>query len=153
VVRRFDGLVDVQDLAVFSDVVRPATRHASFVETTKRFGNCFFGIAQNRIVDIETFGKVGILFDTVDAGGEVSHVKFTDGVAALTERLAFLRSATGKRLGIPGDHNRLFPLELFAGVGFAVATHHLELGSVVADGNFRVGRSRHQQGSCAKGSD
>ena len=53
-----------------------------------------------------------VVLGVVDAGREVGHVVRPDQVAALTERLALGRSATGERLGEPGQHHRLLAREV-----------------------------------------
>ena len=68
----------------------------------------FFGVAEDGIVRLDMLGELLVRLGIVDAGGEVDDVgEGPDGVAALTERLALGRSATGERFGEPGDDDRL----------------------------------------------
>ena len=146
----FDLLVNVLDLTVDTDIESPPERNRTFlVDYAVGFGDTFLGIAKNGIVETQRLGEIGVLLCRIATGCEVSDLVRTQGLTALTERDAFLRSATGEGFGIPGDHVRLFSLELFAGVGLAVAPHHLELRDVVADADFCGRGSRHcKQRSC-----
>ncbi len=81
----FDFLVDVQDLAVFADVVGPTAGHAARVQYAQLFGETFFGVTQDWIIQIQFFGELGVLFDRVDTCGEVGDVKRAKDLATLTE--------------------------------------------------------------------
>ena len=106
---------------------------------------CFLGgIAQDRVIEVEGFGEFGVFFDRVATCGEVSDVAFLKVFATLTERLAFLRSTTGKGLGIPGNHHR-GALQIGQHVGFAVAAGEFEIGGGIA--LLQIGESgRSRQG-------
>ena len=71
--------------------------------------DAFVGIAQDRIVERERVGEFLVSLDRVTARGEVVDRKSTDFVAALTERLAFGRSTTGKRFRKPRKDHSLAP--------------------------------------------
>ena len=107
---RVDASVDVEDLAFGVDIVSPAVRQF----TLRRYDpigprDAFVGIAQDRIVERERFGEFLVSLDRVTARGEVVDRKSTDFVAALTERLAFGRSTTGKRFRKPRKDHSLAP--------------------------------------------
>lgn len=123
--------VDERNLAFCVDVERPTLGNCAVrVNDTVSFSDAFFRIAQDRVVEIEALGKISILFDGIATSCEVGDVEFPDLFAALTERLAFGRSAPGKGFGIPSDNNRL-PFEFRQFVGFAVAAFEFKIRSGV----------------------
>ena len=142
---RFDLLVNVQDLAVLSNIVGPAIRQSSRTQAAESGGDGFVWIAKNRIVKIQALCKLGVFFDRVTTGSEVSDVEFAQSFAALTERLAFLRSSPGKGFGVPGDHKRLFAFELFVCVRLSVASDHLEIRDVVTNADFCISLFGHER--------
>ena len=97
-------LVDEQHFAIRSHVPRPpfGASHAIGLD------DLLIGIAKDWIIQVQGFGKFLIGFQFIAAGGEIRDFEFSKGFAALTERLAFLRSATGKSLGEPGNHKPFF---------------------------------------------
>ncbi len=129
----FDRLVDIQNFTVFANIVGPTAREAGGTEAAKRFCDLFARVAQNRVIQIQALGKLSVSFNWINAGGEVCDVELANGLAALTERLAFLRSAAGERFWVPGDDKGFLPFEVFVAVCFSVAADHLEIGNVVTD--------------------
>lgn len=118
---RFHRLVDEQDLAVLADVEGEPQRHPpALVHHAVSFGRLPGRIAEDGIIQIERLGKFCIRFVVVATGGEVGRVELPKVIAALTERNAFLRSATGERFRVPGDHHRLFAFEVRQLVDFSV---------------------------------
>ena len=128
----FDRLVDIQNFTVFANIVGPTTGETGGTEAAKRFRDLFARVAQNRVIQIQALGKLSVSFNWINAGGEVCDVELANGLAALTERLAFLRSSAGKCFWIPGNDKGFLPFEVFVAVGFSVAADHLEIGNVVA---------------------
>lgn len=112
-ITRFDLLVDVGDLTVLANDVCPAFRDGTRpVNDSVGLGNVFSRIAENRVIEFQLFRKCRVLFNAVTAGCEVGNVEFTQGFAARTERQTLLCSSTGECFGIPGDDDRLLPLEV-----------------------------------------
>ena len=110
---RLDRLVDKQNLAVRADVERPAEGKRTLLsDHTVGFRYFAAGVAQNREVEFQRFSESFVLFGKITTRSEIGRVELTQVVAALTERLAFLRSATGERFGIPGHDHDLFVLEV-----------------------------------------
>ena len=116
--------VDLQDLAVFADVKGPPVRQAAGGgHHPISLGRFLGGIAQDRVIQFQRFGKVDVAlgaFGRITTGREVSDVKFSQILAVRTERLALGRSTTGERLWIPGNHHGLFATECRELVCFAV---------------------------------
>ena len=106
---RTDLGIHVQDLAVGADVERPACGELMLGINHAVSGSyLFFGVAEDGIVRLDMLGELLVRLGIVDAGGEVDDVgEGPDVFAALTERLALGRSATGERFGEPGDDDRL----------------------------------------------
>jgi len=75
VISCFDSFVYVKDLAIFPYIVGPAIGHATGIEAAKCVSELLFGVAQNRIIEIEALGEVCVLLDSVDACGEVCNIK------------------------------------------------------------------------------
>ena len=92
-----------------------------------------FRIGQDWVVEVQTLCEVCILFDGVDARGEVGDIEITNQFTALTERFAFLRSATGKSFGVPSDDERLLSFELFRRISFSVTANKFEVRDLVTD--------------------
>ncbi len=106
-----DFLVDCQELAILADVEGPSTRQRTIVvDDAKHASDCLVRVAQDRVVQFQRFGKFAIGFRRIATGREIGDVELTQGGTALTERFALGRSATGKRLGKPGDDHRLLTL-------------------------------------------
>lgn len=108
----FSDADDVRDLSILAHDERDSVRESSIVQNAVSFGNLRVRIAQDRIVELQRLGEVGVFLDRVAAGCEVSDVVLTQGLTARTERFAFGRSATGEGFRVPGDNNRLLTLEL-----------------------------------------
>ena len=102
----------MQDLAVDADVERPARRDADRAEDAVGVGRGLGGIGEEGVVGLDVLSELGVRLGVVDADGEVGDVERSNGFAALTERLAFDRSATGEGFGEPGDDDRLLALVL-----------------------------------------
>lgn len=99
---------DVGNLAFFIDDEGDSIRESSVREDAICFGNLLVGVAQQRKIEIQLLCKLDVGFDRITAGAKVSDVEFTEGFAALTERLAFDSSARRIGLRVPGyDHSRL----------------------------------------------
>ena len=146
-------LVDLQDLAVLAYVKRPPVWQApggSYHAVS--LGRFLSGIAQDRVIQLQRLGKVDVAFGAfgrITTGREVSDVKFPQLLAVRTERLALGRSATGKRLGVPGDHHGLFASEFRELVCFAVTALQCEIRSRIADLQVSCaqntgGKTRHE---------
>ena len=117
-------LVDVQDFSVLADVKGPARGEFAFlVEHTIGLRGRIGRIAQNRVVELKRLGVLLIGVRRFNAGGEVGDVKFANILAALTERLAFGRSTTGKRLGKPRQHHGLLSFKIGDLIRLAVAAN------------------------------
>lgn len=77
------------------------------------FGRLFARIAENRVIELQRLGECLVLFDFITTGREVGDVELANFVSAVTQRITLGRSATGERLGEPGDYHRLLAGELF----------------------------------------
>jgi len=129
----FDFLLDVQDFSVLADEeCDPAREAAGFVVDAVRFGDFSVRIAQDRVVQIQGLGEVCVLLDGVAACGEVRDVELFQAFAALTERFALSRSATGKGFGVPRHDDDFLVLELCQFIVLAVAAFQFERGGFVA---------------------
>ena len=143
------SLVDKQDLAVLADVERHPCRVLSFaLDQTVGLRRGQFGIAEDRVVELEGFRKFLVGVGVVTTGGKVSDVELPNFFATLTERRAFGCSSTGKRLGIPGDYHGLLALEIGERVGFAVASLQGKIRRFIASRQIGAGigdRSGHPE--------
>lgn len=130
---RFHAGIDMQNLPVFPNVVSPPGSHLPSVgqEAVSR-GGLSFGIAQDRIIQVEGFGEFLVHVGGIAAGGEIGDVEFPDFLAARTERLAFGRSAAGEGLGKPSHHDGLFAFEIGQLISLAVAAGEFEFRRGVA---------------------
>ena len=128
----------MQDFAVLADIVGPTIRHPTGIEAAESVGEFFAGVAQDWVIQVQTFSEVSVFLDVVDAGGEVGNIEFTNEFAALTERLAFFRSATGERFGIPRNYKSFFPFELLRGIGFSIAADQCKIGHLVSNRSFCI---------------
>ena len=123
-------VVNVDNLSLLVDEeCCPTGRRPGTLDKPIRLGHFPARITQNRIVKLQFFRESRIGFDVVATRGEVGDVEFAEDLAALTERLALGRSAPGECLGIPGNHDHSFVLEVGQFVGFAVAARKLEFRS------------------------
>ena len=112
------------------------------------FGNVLARIAQDRVVHPKRLGKRLVSLFSVNRIAtcrKIGHVKFADFRAALTERLAFGRSATGEGFGEPRQDDRLLSFVIGELVRFAVAPWQFEVRRGIA-GFQRFARGC---GSCA----
>ena len=110
-----DFLVDCQELllrclASLERAAREVALETIVVDDAKHASDCLVRVAQDRVVQFQRFGKFAIGFRRIATGREIGDVELTQGGTALTERFALGRSATGKRLGKPGDDHRLLTL-------------------------------------------
>ena len=127
-------LVDLFDDPLLVDVEGPAFGiGSSLVDDSVSLGGFFAGAAEDGIIKAERFGEFLVRFGGVDARGEVRDVERFEGLAVLTERLAFGRSASRERLGEPGDHDPFLAVELRQLVGFAVGAGKRPVGRLIAD--------------------
>ena len=118
---RLHLFIDEENLSFRADVIGPTLRHRSaLVNNAVSLCDFLSRIAEDGVVQLKRFGELLVQLGGVAAGGKVGNIERTKGVAALTERLALRRSATGKCLGKPRDHNRLLAPEIRQLVGLAV---------------------------------
>ena len=119
-------LVDLKNLAIFSNIESPSMWKGSQAGDNSIFFGCFFcGIAQDRVIRLQRFGKIDISFfavGRVTASREVSCFELSQIIAVLTERLTLFRSATGKRLGKPSDDHGFFTFVIGKFVGLAITS-------------------------------
>ena len=95
---RIDLLVDLLDDALLIDVERPAIGEAPLrVQHAVVLGDALVGIAENRVIQIERLGEPLVFLGRVDARCEIGDFQVVEGLAVLTERLAFLGAPAGKR--------------------------------------------------------
>jgi hypothetical protein len=78
-------------------------------------------------------GKLPVGLGVVDADRVVGDVELPEGIAALTERLAFGRSPAGERFREPGQHNRAFAAVIRQLVRAAVRPGEVEPWRVIAN--------------------
>lgn len=115
--------LDREQFAVFTDEKSPTLGKRSVViDHSEHSCRVTFGITQDRIIQLQRLGEIFVLLFTITAGCEVGDIKFTKGRSALTERFALQRSATRKRFRVPGNHDRLFTLEIGKLVGLSIAS-------------------------------
>lgn len=82
----FDGLIDVEDLAVLADIIGPSMRErATLCHHSVSLGDLFPGITENRIIQLEGFGKTPVCVRVVTACREVSYIEGPKFFATLTE--------------------------------------------------------------------
>ena len=134
--RRLHRFVDVENPAVGADVERPARCEAQSAQNTVGGRNLFRRIREDRVVGLDVLGELPVLFRVIDAGREVSDVELPDGLAALTERLAFGRSTASERFRKPGEHDGALALEVGKSIGLAVRPWKVEGRSRIADLQF-----------------
>jgi hypothetical protein len=78
-------------------------------------------------------GELLVRFRVVNADGVVGDVELPEGIAALTERLAFGGSPTGEGLGEPGQHDGALAFVVGEFVRLAVRSLKVEWRRNVAD--------------------
>ena len=119
----FDVLFNVLDDAIFPNEDGPASRIGSVcIHDSVSFGHFLAGITEYGIIEFQAFCELGVFFDRITARCKNGNVVFPKCFAALTERLAFGRSARGGCFRIPRDDDGLFVLEFGQFVRFAVAS-------------------------------
>ncbi len=131
-------LVDVQNLAVFRYVERPAEGESTRLgDDTIGLGSVGLGVAEDGVIRSQRFGEAGVVLVLVTACRKVGDVELLQGLAALTERLALGRSAPGERFGKPRNHHHLLIFEILQAVRLAIAPFECEVGRRVANLQFR----------------
>jgi len=129
--------VDVENPTVRADIERPSRgERLVLIDDSVRRRHFLRRIAQQGIVGAQRLREGLVRLGRVDADREVRDVEGADGIAALTERLAFRRSATGERFGEPGKDHRLLAFVVGEPVPLAVGPHQGEGRSRIA--NFEV---------------
>jgi hypothetical protein len=115
---RHNLLVDVLDLPIDAYVERPScdARRGDPV----CFGHLPRGITQKRVIYAQRLRICLVRFRGIDTDGEKRDIERADFVAALTERLAFRRSATAECLDKPDKNHRLLATEISQVIGLAV---------------------------------
>jgi hypothetical protein len=139
--RRLHRFIDMENPAVGADVERPARCEAEAAQNTVGGRNLFRRIREDRVVGLDVLGELPVFFCAIDAGREVSDVELPDGLAALTERLAFGRSTTSERFREPGEHDGAVALEVRKSIGLSVGPRKVEGRRWIADLQFRRRRS------------
>lgn len=105
-------LVDVQHFTIKADYVSPSLRKRSGpADDAELFGDVFFRIAKDWVIQIQFLGKRCVVFHGITAGREVGNIEFFNSFAVRTERQAFFGSATGEGFGEPGNDDCLFALK------------------------------------------
>ena len=118
---RLHLLVNEENLPFRADVECPTLRQrTALVNNTVSLCDFLSRIAEDGVIELKRFGELLVHLRGIAAGGKVGNIELTKGVAALTERLALRRSATGKCLGIPSDHHRSLSPKIRQLVGLAV---------------------------------
>jgi hypothetical protein len=84
-------------------------------------------------------GKLLVRFRVVDADGEIGDVELPDGIAALTERLAFGRSPAGEGFREPRQHDSVLALVVGESVHLAIGALQIEGRRGIADVQLRSG--------------
>ena len=137
---RVHALVDMEDLALSIDVVRPSMRQLTLGRHHSiRLRDVLTGIAQKRVVEREGFRKLFVGLGRIAACSKVIDGKSPNRVAALTERLAFARSPTGESFWKPCKDDSL-ALQIREPVRLSVGTLELEVRRRVA--NVQLGGNR-----------
>ena len=115
------------------DVERPSPGHAGGAEDAVPGADFLGHVAEDRIVRLVHLGELRVVLERVGADHVVRDVVLPDEIAALTERLAFGRSTTGKRLGKPREHHRPLAFGFRQRVGLAIRSGRRERGGHVTD--------------------
>ena len=110
--RRLHGFVDVQDLAVRTDVERPSVGEAHAAQHPVCFRDLFRRVGEDRIVRVDVLGEFLVGLRVVDADREVGDVELPNRGAALPERLAFGRSSAGEGFRKPCEDDGALALEV-----------------------------------------
>jgi hypothetical protein len=101
-------------------------------------------------------GELLVRFRIVDADRVVRDVELADGIAALTERLAFGRSPAGERFREPGEDDGTLALVIGELMGAAIRARQIERRCQIARlqlgsrGLPKPGKTRHyrQRDTC-----
>ncbi|MCK6684869.1 MAG: hypothetical protein L6R30_20915, partial [Thermoanaerobaculia bacterium] len=94
----------MEKLAILADVESPAEGDLALrVHDAIGLRDRTIDVREHRVVGVEGLRELRDLLDGIDARREVGDVELPDFCAALTERLAFLRSPTREGLGEPGQ--------------------------------------------------
>ena len=126
---RINLAIDVRDFPVAAnDECPPLGKLTQAMHDAVRFRDLTARIAEDRIIQFQFFGKRGVLFDVITTCREVGQVVLLKRGAVLTERQAFLRSATGEGFGEPGQDDGLLVLEIREFVEFAITAGQFEIG-------------------------
>jgi hypothetical protein len=96
-------------------------------------------IAQDRIIELEGLGELPVGLRIIDAGGEVLDVELADPVPTLTERAALFGSASGERLGKPGEDHGALAHVVAQAVCLAVGAGEREIRGELPHTRFALG--------------
>jgi hypothetical protein len=131
------ALIDVDNPSVWTDVERPSCCHTHRAQDAVRLCSFFRRIRKDRIIGVDVLGKFLVGFRVVYAHREVGDIECANRGAALTERLAFRRSATGERFWEPRQYDSAFAFEISKRVNLAV-------GAWQAEGGRRITHFQHR---------
>jgi hypothetical protein len=127
-----DIFINKQNLAIGSDVESPTVGQLALrCYHTVGSGDVLSRVTQDWIVEGEGFGELLVRLFGVAARSKEGDIELPDFIAAFTKRLAFGRSATGKRFGKPGEDNRL-ACQIGKLIGSAVGAAELKIRRLVA---------------------
>jgi hypothetical protein len=131
-----------KDLSVGADV-EGGSRGDADPPSQDAIGLCdlLFRIAEDGVVQPKLLGKSTVLVRGVDACREVFDLKFSDGLAALKERLALNGSTASERLGKPSEHHCLASVKVAQPIRFSVGAKKVEGGSYVTLAQRGAGRA------------
>ena len=71
----FDCLVDVQDFSVLAHIVGPSVGHPPTVQAPKGASEFLLWIAQDWVIQVQTFCEVRVLLDIINACSEVRNIE------------------------------------------------------------------------------
>jgi hypothetical protein len=128
----FHRLVDMQDLAVRSDVEGPSVGEAHAAGDSVGITDGFGGIRQDWVIRFDMLRELLVGLLVVKADCVVGDVELPDAFAALTERLAFGGSSTGEGFGKPGQHDGALAFVVGELVQLAVRSLQTEWGRGIA---------------------
>ena len=83
-------------------------------------GDLLADVAEDWVIGVVFLGEPRVVLEVVDADHVIGDVEFPKQLAALTERIAFGRSTTGKRFWKPRKHDRLLALGFRQRVSLAI---------------------------------
>ena len=130
-----DVLVYEKNLTITSDIEGPPERDLPLFSHYAVFSRDFFSrIAENRIVKVQRFCKFCVGLDGVAACGEVGDIVLSDLTAAVTQRLAFLRSTAGESFWEPCQHHDFLLFEIGEGILLAVGAGERKRGGFIFHG-------------------